>query len=101
MTDRIPSTAEGLLLAIAAYYRWAGRPPQRDRIASWPALRVVVGCVAALALAVLLDPDHGIVKQGAHMWVVGPVVWALLLGAPVTFVRWATIRRSARPGTPA
>jgi len=77
---------------IAALYGWTGKSPQRERIAAWSRRRAYGTWFGAWALAVLLDPDHGIVKQGPHMWIVGPIVWCLMIGGPVAFVRWRTIR---------
>lgn len=88
----------GIAIAlVAVLYEWTGRSPQREKIAAWSTRRALATCIGAWALAFLLDPDHGIVRQGPHMWIVGPIVWALLLGGPVLFVRWTKLRRSSGP----
>lgn len=78
-----------VIVLVAALYGWTGRSPIRERIATWSFLKAVVLCASGFALAILIDPDHGIVKQGTHMWV---IEWLLLLGSPTVFARWLQLR---------
>ncbi|HTE42220.1 MAG TPA: hypothetical protein VK629_15445 [Steroidobacteraceae bacterium] len=47
-------------------------------------------------LAVLLDPDHGVMPQGKHMYIVGPVVLLLIFASPVVGIRWLRERYSSK-----
>lgn len=75
-------------------WQWLGRSPRRELVARWSFWRALGMSAGAFALGFLLDPDVGIVKQGAHMYLVGPLVFALLLGAPTLLVRWVFLRRA-------
>ena len=80
------------LFAIGALYRWLGRSPRRERIATWPWWKGLGYPVVAVVAAILLDPDHGIVRRGPHMIVVAPLVVALLFGGPTLLARWISVR---------
>jgi hypothetical protein len=84
-----------LAIIIVGIWRWMGQSPRRERIAAWSALRAITYSAAAIGLAVLLDPDHGIVKQGGHMWFVGPVDWMLILAGTTLFARWIHLRNTS------